>query len=137
MRLLYQLSYIGKNEEHIRSTPLVCPNATNPNHVRVGGFLVLHMVVQTRFDFKCFFGMIRRLCRYRSANVAQLVERIHGKDEVPSSILGIGSQSKSSREGVFTCRHRQKAQCCMVLRTLLWWCKLWFGCASCRRKTCL
>ena len=25
------------------------------------------------------------------ANVAQLVERIHGKDEIPSSILGIGS----------------------------------------------
>ncbi len=31
------------------------------------------------------------------ANVAQLVERVHGKDEVPSSILGIGSKIQCTR----------------------------------------
>ncbi len=34
----------------------------------------------------------RRITNRRDAILAQLVERIHGKDEVPSSILGDGSQ---------------------------------------------
>ena len=37
-----------------------------------------------------------------SADVAQLVERVHGKDEVPSSILGIGSKRKPATP-VFLC----------------------------------
>ena len=35
------------------------------------------------------------------ANVAQLVERIHGKDEVSSSILDIGSKRKNPLRGFF------------------------------------
>ncbi len=36
-----------------------------------------------------------------SANVAQLVEHIHGKDEVSSSILDIGSHTKKHPSGCF------------------------------------
>ena len=45
------------------------------------------------------------------ANVAQLVERIHGKDEVPSSILGIGSKGKGPCGPFYMCLFRYLLPC--------------------------
>ena len=43
-----------------------------------------------------------KLAKYNYAVVAQLVERIHGKDEVPSSILGNGSLNTSTNSSTTT-----------------------------------